>query len=331
MILHKEYGQETDDYRDVRDQAELQETVETLVASTGGNSCVFGRPGAMVRSPGVNYVIGHGARGEVEGKGPVAFLPELTGRGLANGDTIVVIACWAGAQGGNGFAEGLAAAIRAHGYTGVTVKAPRNIIHWNGNGALLVDEYPNRDDHPGLKAALRAQTDGEDVAWDGYVRDVKALITTVLSRALGTDAEGTRKRVLAFADDRPDENKRKHIAALAARASTGDPQAGPLAEIVTRATARPAAGTGPTRLGWSAELRALHRSLHVLHAGNAGEATAQAEISTALARLRRSLAALWPAYSRDYYDAIRAMANPFDSPEAGWVTYDDAHPAGRPH
>ncbi|WUH92535.1 hypothetical protein OG900_22135 [Streptomyces sp. NBC_00433] len=329
MILHKGYGQETDDYRGVRDQAELQETVAALEALTGRTASTFAQPGAMVRSPGVNYVIGHGGPGSVEGRRPDEFVQEFVGRGLANDDTIVLVACWAGATGGNGFAEGLAAEFRKLGRTGVTVKAPKNIIHWNSNGPVLVDDYP---EEAKLKEALKALTVGEGKAWSGYVQGLRTHIGAAVQLAITTDAEGTRNRILQFAAARPEDNKAKYINGMVTRASAGAPHAATLTEIVNGAAAHPS-GTDVAvgRMRWSKELRDLLTDLHVLHAPGTGQATARTEISASLLTLRTQLTALWPAYSHDYYDAIRAMGNPFASADAGWVTYDDAHPAGLVH
>ncbi|SHL27020.1 hypothetical protein [Actinacidiphila paucisporea] len=329
MILHKGYGQETDDYISIRDQAELRETVQWLEAHTGRTASTLAEPGVMVRSPGINYVIGHGRAGTVEDRTPAEFVPEFVSRGLADGDTIWIISCWAGATSGYGFAQGLAAEFRALGRTGVSVRAPRNIIHWNANGPVLVDDYPT---NAGLKAALAAITQGQDNAWRAYVQDLRACIRTALNLAIGTDAEGTRRRVVNFGEARPEDNKQKYLQGMIDRARIGPPHSATLTEIVNGAAAHPAGNPVVGRLRWAQELRSLLTDLHVLHSGNAaGQLAARTDISAAVLTLRTQITALWPAYSHDYYDAIRDLANPFASRDEGWVTFDDAHPAGFVH
>jgi hypothetical protein len=320
VILHEGYGQETDDYRKIRDQLELQETVAALEQLTKRTACTFAEQGDLVRGPGINYFIGHGVRGEVQGWKPDTFAAELARRGLADGDQIVVIACWAGAPGG--FAQLLAAQIHALGKTGVIIKAPRNIIHWNKNGELLVDDYPSSELHGELKKALRAQTDAEDEAWSDYVRALKDRIKAVIKLALPRHATDVNERVLSFARARPEDNKQKTINQLIQRASAGEPQEKTLTEIVDAARPVPGGGTGEMRQRWAKELRDLLTDLHSLNAADTGPATAAAEVAAARVPLRAALAAAWTAYSANYYDAIRSLANPNPFDNYGWVTFD---------
>src|SRR5689334_17727551 len=96
MILYKGYEGETDDYREIRGQLELQETVRALEESTGRSASTFDNPGATVRPPGVNYVIGNQAHGMLERWQPQTLARELVNQGLVSGDELTLVACWAG-------------------------------------------------------------------------------------------------------------------------------------------------------------------------------------------------------------------------------------------
>ncbi|WP_042418091.1 hypothetical protein [Streptacidiphilus anmyonensis] len=309
MILHREYHDGSDNYRDIRADLELQETVTALEKLTARQACTFTGVGVAVRAPGENYVVGNNVHNELEGWSPENLAAELVRRGLQSGDQLTLVACWAGAEGGYG--QTLAATLGTLGRDKVRVRGPKGYVHWTKNGDIALADYPTGD---AIKRASKAQTKGEDAACLAYVQALKSRINAVILGLEQAQTATADALVRAFASERPQQG-REAVDQLLRKTSTDRPlPADTMAGIVTAAQAKLLSSPETTRVGWNQELRSLLTALHSVKDRAAGPAAAAAEITTATAALRASLAQLWPRYSEDYYDAMRAscVSNPFD-------------------
>jgi hypothetical protein len=326
MILYYGYDPEVESLQTLKDQLETQETLDTLRAMTRQPIDTFKGTTPVVHAPEVNYVIGHGIGGmAIDWMNEDDFAQQLIEeRGLRSGDVLCLIICSAGKTGGA--AEQLANCIGARGVEGVTVRGPDGYINWNAHGELLVTDYGFKDGQ--LEAAKKAWVKAEDAAWRTYVGMLKAAITDAIVHVSPDRAATLEQYVLAFADARPDDNKKNAINGLVAKlqGAEDDARLKTYKNIVAQSAHVPEYGDhqqfnrNGTHQRWSAELRGLLTDLLVLADPAKGPVTARERISACRRGLRNALSASWPAYSTGYYDRIRTLSQGTDK-QSHWKEY----------
>ncbi|MBO2447922.1 hypothetical protein J4573_12530 [Actinomadura barringtoniae] len=332
MILHSGYLAETDSFRVIRDQLELEETVRTLCDETGQAADVYTGNVPVAHAPATNYAVGHGLHGlALDWLLPDEFAEQLVNRrGLQAGDRICLITCFAGAL--NGAAQQLATAIGALHVMGVEVSGPLDYIHWNLHGELLLKDYLAADQD--LQNAGTKWSRVEDKAWKLYVGYLKAGCTKALQLAFAANEAGATGLVLDFAARRPDTNKKGSITALVSKANqnTGPVKVKALQGIIVQATienrlfADGKVDRESTHQAWSTELRTLLGGLYLLADPHGGQATTNRKITKARREMREVLAADWPAHSVAYFDRLRTLTKG-TAAASTWQTYISALPA----